>query len=171
MTNKKVIDLINLQIQREFYSAYLYLDMALYYGDLGLEGFANWFEIQAQEERDHAVGFIRYLQHIGVKPSLDVIDKPSLTYKDARQPFAEALKHEQFVTASIVNILEVAQAEKDYLTVEFLRWYIMEQGEEEKNANDNLTRYDLAKDSTGALLRIDSEYKQRTYSPSFPELD
>ncbi|NLN79824.1 MAG: ferritin [Erysipelotrichia bacterium] len=171
MTNKKVIDLINLQIQREFYSAYLYLDMALYYDDLGLEGFANWFEIQAQEERDHAIGFIRYLQHIGVKPELAVIDKPTLTYSDPREPLVEALKHEQFVTKSIENILEVAQEEKDHLSVHFLRWYIMEQGEEEKNANDNITRYDLTKGSRGALLRIDSEYKQRTYSPSFPDLD
>ena len=171
MVTKKVIDLLNLQIQRELYSAYLYLDMALYYNDVGLVGHANWFEIQAQEERDHALGFIRYLQHIGEKPVLDVIEKPTLVYKDTREPLVEALKHEKFVTASIENILEVAKAEKDHLTVDFIQWYIKEQGEEEKNANDNILMYDFTKGNPGALLHIDGKHAARNYSPSIPEID
>ena len=171
MVTKKVIDLLNLQIQRELFSAYLYLDMALYYNDIGLVGHANWFEIQAQEERDHALGFIRYLQHVGEKPILDVIEKPTLVYKDAREPLVEALKHEKFVTASIENILEVANAEKDHLTVNFLQWYIKEQGEEEKNANDNILMYDFTKGHPGALLQIDGKHAARSYSPSIPEID
>ncbi|HOF53686.1 MAG TPA: ferritin [Bacilli bacterium] len=171
MVTKKVVDLLNLQIQRELYSAYLYLDMALYYNDLGLVGHANWFEIQAQEERDHALGFIRYLQHVGERPLLDVIDKPSLTYKDPREPLVEALKHEKFVTASIENILEVAKAEKDHLTVNFIQWYIAEQGEEEKNANDNILMYDFAKGDRAALLVIDGKHHARKYSPSIPDID
>ena len=171
MVTKKVVDLLNLQIQRELYSAYLYLDMALYYNDIGLVGHAKWFEIQAQEERDHALGFIHYLQHVGVKPTLEVIDKPTLVYKDAREPLVESLKHEKFVTASIVNILEVAKAEKDHLTVEFLKWYIKEQGEEEKNATDNILMYDFTKGDVAALLVIDGKHAARSYSPSVPEID
>lgn len=171
MVTKKVIDLLNLQIQREFYSAYLYLDMAIHYHDIGLVGHANWFEIQAQEERDHALGFIRYLQHVGKKPVLELIEKPKLTYKDAREPLVEALKHEQFVTASIENILETAKAEKDHLTVDFLQWYIKEQGEEEKNAADNILMYDFTKGDIAALLVIDGKHAGRKYSPSLPDLD
>jgi len=171
MVTKKVIDLLNLQVQRELFSAYLYLDMALYYHDIGLVGHAHWFEIQAQEERDHALGFIRYLQHVGEKPILNVIDKPTLIYKDAREPLVEALKHEKFVTASIVNILEVAKTEKDYLTIDFLQWYIKEQGEEEKNANDNILMYDFVEGNKAALLHIDGVHAARKYSPSVPDID
>ncbi|MDY0345758.1 MAG: ferritin [Bacilli bacterium] len=171
MVTKKVVNLINLQIQRELFSAYLYLDMALYYNDIGLVGHANWFEIQAQEERDHALGFIRYLQHVGERPVLDVIEKPALVYKDAREPLIEALKHEKFVTASIENILEVAKVEKDHLTTNFIQWYIAEQGEEEKNANDNILMYDFTKGHPGALLQIDGKHAARSYTPSIPDID
>ncbi|MFA5421985.1 MAG: ferritin [Bacilli bacterium] len=171
MVTKKIVNLLNLQIQREFYSAYLYLDMALYYNDIGLVGHAKWFEIQAQEERDHALGFIRYLQHVGEKPILDIIDKPVLVYKDAREPLVEALKHEKFVTVSIENILEAAKAEKDHLTTDFLQWYIKEQGEEEKNAHDNILMYDFTKGDVAALLHIDAKHLSRSYSPSLPNVD
>lgn len=171
MLNKKVVDLLNLQVNREFYSAYLYLDMANYYEELGYDGFANWFVVQAQEERDHAMGFIKYLQHVGAKVELDAIAKPNIVFKDLKDPLVEALKHEQFVTASINTIYEAAIESKDYLTQQFLRWYIMEQGEEEKNANDNILLYDNAGGSKGAILQLNHQFKSRTYEPSFPDLD
>ena len=171
MVTKPVIDLINLQINRELYSAYLYLDMANYYTDEGLFGYANWFEVQAKEERDHAMGFMRYLQHVGAKVVLAAIDNPTHAYKNFREPLAEALKHEKFVTASIENILEVAIKEKDYLTQNFLQWYIKEQGEEEKNANDNLLGYDFAADDKAALVTLNHGLAKREYHPSMPDLD
>ncbi len=171
MINKKVVDLLNLQVNRELFSAYLYLDMANYYRELGYDGFGNWFEIQAQEERDHAMGFIKYIQHIGGKVVLDLIAKPELTYKDLKEPLVEALKHEQFVTASIINILEVAGKEKDYLTQNFVQWYIKEQGEEERNANDNILLFENAGGSKGAILQIDHQLKKREYKPSLPAQD
>ncbi|HOH68804.1 MAG TPA: ferritin-like domain-containing protein, partial [Bacilli bacterium] len=90
---------------------------------------------------------------------------------DPREPLVEALKHEKFVTASIENILEVAKAEKDHLTVNFIQWYIAEQGEEEKNANDNILMYDFAKGDRAALLVIDGKHHARKYSPSIPDID
>jgi len=171
MVTKKIVDLINLQINRELFSAYLYLDMAFYYNNLGLIGHANWFEIQAQEERDHALGFIHYLQHTGHRPILEAVEKPTIVYKDVREPLLEALKHEKFVTASIENILEVARLEKDHLSESFLQWYIKEQGEEEKNANDNILMHDFAAGDKAALLAIDGIHAKRAYKVSLPDLD
>ncbi|NLZ15481.1 MAG: ferritin [Erysipelotrichaceae bacterium] len=171
MVTKPVIDLLNLQVNREFYSAYLYLEMANFYQDAGLAGYANWFEVQAKEEQDHAMGFIRYLQHIGAKVVLAPIDNPTRKFKNFREPLEEALKHEKFVTASIENILEVAIKEKDYLTQNFIQWYIKEQGEEEKNANDNLLAIDFVGDDKAALIKIDHFLREREYHPSLPDLD
>ena len=80
MLDTKVASLLNVQVNKEFYSAYLYLDMANYYGDEGLEGFQNWFEIQAQEERDHAMLMRTYLMNNGEKVTLLPIDAPAENY-------------------------------------------------------------------------------------------
>ena len=64
---QKVAELLNQQINKEFYSAYLYLDMSNYYDEQDLDGFANWYKIQAQEERDHAMLFLQYLHNNGEK--------------------------------------------------------------------------------------------------------
>ena len=63
MLKEKVRELLNEQINKELYSAYLYLDFSIYYDQQGLDGFANWYKIQAQEERDHAMLILEYLQN------------------------------------------------------------------------------------------------------------
>ena len=142
MLNATVSKLLNDQINKEMYSAYLYLDMANYYVNKGLNGFANWFNKQAQEEMSHAIKFMHYLQENGFEVSLDAIAKPGLVYSDTREPLVESLKHEGFVTASIHHIFGEASKVHDYRTMEFLNWFIKEQGEEEKNANDLIVDYD-----------------------------
>ena len=84
MLDKKVIELLNDQVNKEFYSAYLYLDFANFYKDKGLDGFANWYQIQAQEERDHAMLFIQYLQNNNVSVSLEAIAKPDKKCKELK---------------------------------------------------------------------------------------
>ena len=85
MLDKKVVELLNQQVNKEFYSAYLYLDFSNYYYDEGLDGFGNWYKIQAQEERDHAMLFIQYLQNNGEKVVLDAIEKPGVELSGARR--------------------------------------------------------------------------------------
>ncbi|NLP30650.1 MAG: ferritin [Clostridiales bacterium] len=163
MLNKEVAKLLKEQINKEFFSAYLYLDMANYYADEGLDGFENWFVIQAQEERDHAMLIRQYLLNNGESVELIEIAAPNQTYKDFRDPLVKALEHEQYVTDSINNIYEAAQNIKDYRTMQFLDWFIEEQGEEEKNADDNIKKYDLfAADSKG-LYMLNSEMNAREY--------
>ncbi len=171
MIKKTLVDLINLQVNRELYSAYLYLDMSAFATDRGLIGFAKWFKVQAQEERDHALYFVEYLQHVGAHVVYDAIAKPERKYKDVPEMLEEQLRHEQFVTASIGNILTDAIKEKDYLTQEFLQWFIREQGEEEKNANDLILAFGLYGKNPASLLELDHGIGKREYHKSVPDLD
>lgn len=165
MLQKKVIKLINEQINKEFFSAYLYLEMSNYYYGKNLNGFGNWFKVQAQEERDHAMLFLTYLQNNGEKVVLDAIAAPAKNYSDFRAPLADALDHERFVTASIYTIYEEASIEKDFRTIEFLSWFVKEQGEEEKNTEDLIQRYDLFGSDAKGLYLLDGELATRLYSP------
>lgn len=171
MLNEKVAKLLNEQINKEFYSAYLYLDMANYYTDQGLEGFATWFKVQAQEERDHAMLFLQYLQNNQEKVILGPISGPDLAYDNFGSPLNEALKHEQYVTASINNIYDAAYQIRDYRTLQFLDWFIKEQGEEEKNADDLITKYKLFGGDAKGLYMLNNELGTRVYSPPSLVLD
>ncbi len=164
MLNEKVSKLLNEQIMKELYSAYLYLDMANYYSDVGLSGFENWFYIQAQEERDHAMLIRSYLLNNDENVRLLPIDAPQEHYTDFAVPLKRALEHEQLVTAWIHNIYDAAMSVKDFRTVEFMNWFVKEQGEEEKNAKDLITRFELfGKDSKG-LFELDQDMGSRTYA-------
>ncbi len=165
MLNKEVTKLINEQINKEFFSAYLYLDMSNYYYSKGLNGFANWFKVQAQEERDHAVLFLTYIQNNGELVVLDKIDAPNKNFKDFKEPLSESLEHERFVTASIYTIYEKASEVKDFRTIEFLAWFIKEQGEEEKNSEELIQKYDLFGSDAKGLYLLDTELAARVYAP------
>lgn len=168
MLQDNVTKLLNDQINKEMFSAYLYLDMANYYTHNGLDGISQWFRIQAKEEMDHALIFMTYLQNNDYHVTLEAIEKPTRSYRDFRHPLEEALKHEQFVTASIHAIYAEAMESKDYRTTEFLHWFIKEQGEEEKSATDLLNHYDLAGKN---LFMFDRELAKREYHKPDYDID
>ncbi|WP_422478453.1 ferritin [Pleomorphochaeta sp. DL1XJH-081] len=170
MLNEKVVKLLNSQINKEFYSAYLYLDMANYYAKEGLSGFENWFVIQAQEERDHAMLFRQYLLNNGHEVKFEAIADPSKEYKGYKEPLEAALAHEQYVTDSINKIYDAAMEVKDYRTRQFLDWFVKEQGEEEMNAEDNIRKFVLAGDGKGLFL-LDQHFQARTYAAPSLVLD
>lgn len=165
MIDKKVAALLNEQINKEFFSAYLYLDFANYYEQEGLSGFGNWFRIQAQEERDHAMIFIEYMHNNSLEVTLEQIDKPNVEIKNHMDPLTESLKHEQFVTASINDIYTAAAKVKEYRTMQFLDWFIKEQGEEEMNAETNIRKMELFGADAKALYMLDTEMAARAYTP------
>lgn len=162
--DQKVAELLNRQINKEFYSAYLYLDMANFYSEKGLDGFANWYEIQAKEEQDHAMLMYRYLHNNGEKVTLEAIAKPDKVFESPMDPLREALKHERYVTALINNIYAEAQAVNDFRTTQFLDWFIKEQGEEEKNSGDMITKMELYGDDARSLYMLNSELAARVYA-------
>ena len=162
--NANVLRLLNEQVNKEFYSAYLYLDFANYYASVGLDGFENWYQVQAQEERDHAMLFYRYLQNNGEPVVLELIAKPEWEKGDYMAPLKKALEHEKFVTASIDAIYAAAHEARDFRTMQMLDWFIQEQGEEEKNASDLITRMELFGSDSKGLYMLNSELKGRVYA-------
>lgn len=166
MLSKRIVDMLNSQINKEFYSAYLYLEISVQYYDMGLDGFGNWYKIQAKEEMAHAELFLQYLQNNDGKVSLDAIEKPKADLAgDARNGMEMAYNHEKFITSTINDICTVAFEEKDYRTLEFLNWFVKEQGEEEKNAAELIRQYDIYGKDNRALFMLDRELAQRTFSP------
>ena len=164
MLDQKVAALLNEQVNKEFYSAYLYLDFSIYYDDIGLDGFSNWYRIQAQEERDHAMLFLQYLQNNGCKVTLDAIQKPDKELKDKLEVLEFGLEHEQYVTSLINTIYEAAQNAKDFRTTQFLDWFVKEQGEEEKTAEDLIKKMELYGDDAKGLYMLNSELAGRAYA-------
>ena len=162
--DQKVAYLLNDQINKEFYSAYLYLDMANFYSRKGLDGFANWYEIQAKEEQDHAMLMYQYLHNNDVEVTLEAIAKPAKAFSTLMDPLKAGLEHEKYVTSLINNIYSAAVAVNDFRTTQFLDWFIKEQGEEEKNSTDLITKMELFGDDARSLYMLNSELAGRVYS-------
>lgn len=162
--DKKVVELLNDQINKELYSAYLYLDFANYYTEQGLDGFANWYTVQAQEERDHAMLFLKYLQNNGQKVTLESIAKPDKTFASNMDPLKAGMEHEQYVTSLIHNIYSHAYEAKDFRTMQFLDWFVKEQGEEETNADNLIKKMELFGSEAKGLYMLDNELGARVYT-------
>ena len=166
MLSKKIVDRINLQINREMFSAYLYMAMSAKLSDDGYKGIATWMMTQYHEEMFHAMKFFAYLQSHGALPVIDKIDAPVVKAKTVKEIFEATLEHEKFVTASIRELLEMALAEKDYATENLLRWYVDEQVEEEQNAIDILQNLEMIGEGKQGLFMINVELGKRT--PTIP---
>ena len=164
MLSAKVVELLNNQVNAEFYSAYLYLDMANYYKNEGLDGYYNWYKVQAQEERDHSLLFMDYLQQNGVEVVLEAIAKPDKEFKAFIDPLKAGAEHERLVTSLIHDIYAVAYEEKDFRTMQFLDWFVKEQAEEEDNADDMVKKFELFGNDSKGLYQLDNELKSRVYS-------
>ena len=162
--NDKIAFLLNQQINKELYSAYLYLDMANFYDELDLDGYSNYYMIQAQEERDHALLFMKYMQSIGLKVTLEAIDKPDKTFATVLDPLEAAAEHERYVSALINAIYHECHEARDYRTLKFLDWFVDEQREEEDNADSMVSRYKLFGGDPRGLYLLDQEYAARVYT-------
>ena len=164
MLNTKIAELLNDQINKEFYSAYLYLSFSNYFAENGLTGFANWYSIQAQEERDHALLFMQYLQNNGNKVTLEAIDKPDKDPQSSMDVLKLGLEHEEYVTSLVHNLYGAAYDIRDFRTMQFLDWFVKEQGEEETNAQDLITKMELYGEDPRSLYLLDQEMAARVYT-------
>jgi len=162
--NEKIAALLNEQINKEFYSAYLYLDISNYYDEQDLDGYANYYMVQAQEERDHALLFMKYMQNNSLTVTLEAISKPDKEFRNLLDPLTVAAEHERYVTALINNIYHEAHQAMDYRTMKFLDWFVNEQMEEEDNANTMINRYKLFGQDPKGLYLLDQECAARVYT-------
>lgn len=161
MLSEKIYNLVNDQINKEMYSAYLYLDFSGYFGGKGLGGFASWYRKQAEEEMEHAFKFYDYLHDNGHKVELKAIAKPDKVLKDDKEVLKMALEHEQYVTSLINNIYEAAATERDFRTKQFLDWFVKEQLEEEANAEELISKYELYGGCSAGLYNLNKELGKR----------
>ena len=163
MISHKMQQALNEQINKELYSAYLYKAMSAVCSQENLDGFANWFNIQAQEEYAHAMGFYNHIIDRGGVVNLLAIDAPFLKERKPLDLFKRALEHEQYVTACIYELSDLARSENDKPVKLLLDWYIREQLEEESTAEkiiDTLSRFG---NNENALFFIDKDFSTRTF--------
>ena len=136
MINNKVEDILNAQINKEFYSAYLYLAMSAYFDQIGLKGFAHWTKVQAKEEMEHGMILFNYIIERDGQVDLRTIQAPIKDFKEPLQVFEMILTHEKEVTSNIEQVAHLSENECDRATRHFIDWYIKEQVEEEAQVLD-----------------------------------
>lgn len=165
MIAKKVEKLMNEQIVKEYFSAWLYMQMAAYFEGRNLKGMAHWLRIQSQEEACHGLIFYNHILERGGEVQLGAVAAPSKAFKSALDVFQQGLKHEYTVTASINNIMDAAVAEKDFASQSMLKWFIDEQVEEEANFSELSSKLELIgpKDGNG-LVMMDKDLMTRAFS-------
>jgi ferritin len=162
MINEKVNKAFNDQIQKELYSAYIYLSMATQFHADGLEGIAGWLRAQAFEELIHAMKFFDHIVERDGRVELEEIEKPPHEWDSPVSAFKDALKHEEYITGEINKLVDLAEKEKDYASKTLLQWFVDEQVEEEGSASQVLQELEMVKDSPHGLLMLDREMGSRT---------
>ncbi len=155
MLNKKVEQILNVQVEKEGYSSNLYLAMASWAETMGYEGISNWMHAQAEEEREHMLKLIGYINERGGKAVIPAFDQPPGEYKSVKAMFEQVLEHEQYVSKLINDIVEVCEQEKDYTTNNWIQWFVTEQIEEEASANNILDKLNMLGD--GPLYMFDRD--------------
>ncbi len=164
MLSEKMEEALNEQINKEIYSSYLYLAMSAYSSYVGLPGFAHWFRVQVEKENIHAMKLFDYINDQGGKVKLKEIKEPPMEFGTAMDMFQETLKHEQFITRSIHELVKLANAEKDEITASFLQWYVEEQVEEEENDNEIIAKLRGVDKNEYLIPAVDAELAKR-FSP------
>lgn len=161
MVSEKINEIINEQINKEFYSGYLYLSMSAHLHELGLFGFSSWLKIQAKEEVEHGLKLLDYLLERGSYITLKQIRTPQFEFKGVNSIFQTLYEHECCITNSVMNIAQIAEEECDRKTLTFIEWFIEEQVEEEQQVKDIIKRLELFGEEKTSLYLIDKELGER----------
>lgn len=165
MLSKKMYDALNKQMNTELFSALLYLNMSSAANEMGYKGSASWFNVQYQEEMFHFTRFYNFINSQGSQAVIDKLAKPASSFKSLLHLFEETLKHEQFITKCINDLIEMAVPEKDHATQIFLQWFITEQIEEEENDREIIGKLKMIGDNGYGQLMLDNELGTRVYTP------
>jgi len=161
MLSKSMESALNRQVNRELYSAYLYLAMSAYFETASMKGFAKWMRLQAKEEQTHAMKIYDYVIARGGKVTLEAIEAPKAKWTSAGKVFEEVYAHEQKVTGMINNLVDLAIREKDHATFEMLQWFVKEQVEEEEHASEIVSQIAILGDVVGHLFWLDHQLGKR----------
>ncbi|MBM7867485.1 ferritin [Heliobacterium gestii] len=165
MFSKQLQDELNEQLKHELFSAHLYLAMAAYSADQDLNGFENFFKVQAEEERFHAMKFFDFINEMGGRTVIKGLDEPHNEYGSVLDAFEKSYEHERFVTKRIYALMDMATEEREHATVSFLRWFIDEQVEEESMFLGLIKKLRFVQNNPSGLYMINAELANRTFTP------
>lgn len=166
MLSEKLHAAINEQLNFEFYSAHAYLAMAAYCSSQSYDGFANFFLVQAEEERFHAMKFYNFLNDLGYRATIEGFHNPKNDFHSILEAFETALTHEKEVTRRIYNLSDIALDEREHATMAFLKWFIDEQVEEESTFDTLIQKIKRIENDSNAIFMLDSELATRTFVPA-----
>ncbi|TCT13770.1 ferritin [Natranaerovirga pectinivora] len=165
MLSQKLLDSLNEQIKYEFFSSHMYLAMAGYCYSIDLDGFANFFVVQAEEEKFHAMKIFNYVNDMDARVQITSLDDPENEYKDILDVFEKSLAHEGFVTDRIYKLMDIAQEEREHATISMLKWFVDEQVEEMSMFRTHVQKLKRAINDPSLLYAMDAELAQRTFVP------
>lgn len=165
MLSENLTNALNEQMNYEFYSAHVYLATAAYCSSQSLDGFANFFLVQAEEERYHAMKFYNFINDMGERINIQAMDHPSNTFDHVLSAFEESLLHEKEVTRRIYHLADIAMDEREHATLTFLNWFIDEQVEEEASFDALIHRIKRVNEDSHAFEMLDIELGKKTFSP------
>lgn len=165
MLNESLSKTLNDQLNFELYSAHVYLANAAYCSGESLDGFANFFMVQAEEEKFHAMKIYKYLNDRGKRVTLSGMNVPNNVYTSILEAFEHAYEHEQEVTKRIYNLSDIAMNDREHATIQFLKWFIDEQVEEEAMFDSIINKLKRIDKDSNAFFMMDSEFSQRTFTP------
>ena len=165
MISQKLQDAFNYQINRELFSEYYYLSMASYFSSVGLSGFENFFLVQVEEERFHAMKMYKFLNEKGGKVTLQAIEQPKIEFKSPLDVFELAYDHEKLVSKLINDLMDLAISENDHAAKNHLNWFVDEQVEEEDSMETIVNKLKLINGEGYGLLMLDNELALRSFTP------
>ena len=171
MLSETLQNKLNEQINAELFSAYLYQAMGAYFEATDLNGFANWMDVQAQEEMTHARKIYDFVNERGGRVKLDSLDAPKNDWDSPLDAFEDAYEHEQKITGMINDLVDLAVAENDHATNSFLQWFVDEQVEEEDSVDEIVQKLKMVGESGGGLFMVNNELNQRTLAADDAQQD
>lgn len=170
MLSKTIEDALNKQIRIEAESSQVYLAMAVWAEVKGLEGISNFMYDQSDEEREHMLKLVKFVNERGGHAHVSELNAPNVTFNSFQEMFEKLLKHEIFVSESINELVHISLQEKDYATHNFLQWYVAEQIEEEAVARTILDKINMIGDDKGGLYLFDRDIQQLTVNSAAQDL-
>ena len=162
MVSQKIVDALNLQINKELFSSYLYLSMSAYFDGKNLSGMTQWMKLQSQEEYEHAMKFYDFILRLGGKVKLSAIEEPQTDWESPLKVFEDSLHHEQYISKSIHQLMDLAIEESHHPTKSFLQWFVDEQVEEEDSVQQVVENFKMIGEDKGALFMLDRELGARS---------
>lgn len=165
MLSNQLLDKLNDQMNFEFYSSQVYLAMAAYCASESYDGFANFFIVQAEEEKFHAMKIFNFINRMGKRAMISGMDNPVNEYGSLLDAFEHAYAHEQTVTKRIYELSDIALSNREHATMNFLKWFIDEQVEEESTFDGIIQKLRRIDNDSNAFYMLDAELAKRTFVP------